>query len=120
MPTKYQLKIAFDRLVAYISSGDPRQGELVRAIAVALEERLRAVNSEDAVTIARIENELRDELARLRQDITVLHHALINEIKANREQASAKSHQLSNHVMGLENKVDELAQLVMLQNPYDE
>lgn len=110
MPYATQLRELLEQLA---NTTDPTlRRDLIRQFGLALEKRLTQINSNQAAVIGKVEIDLRDEISRLRREI-------LEAIETNRELTSGKTHQLSNFVMSLENKIDELMQVVMLQNPYD-
>lgn len=110
MPYATQLRELLEQLANTVDPETRR--ELIRQFGLALENRLTQINSNSAAVIGKVELDLREEINRLRREI-------IEAIELNRELTSGKTHQLSNFVMSLENKIDELMQMVMLQNPYD-
>lgn len=119
MPYAQQLRSLLERIAQTDDLATRR--ELIRQFGVALEQRLTQINSNNAAVVGQVENTLRDDLGSVAAQIKALELSLLKlqntltgEIQQNREATSAKNHQLSNFVMSLENKIDELAQLVML------
>ena len=113
MPYAKQLRDLLDKIA---TCEDPiERRTLMRQFGEALEHRFTQVNSKNAVALGAVENSVNDTLLAIKQQLVVI----LQEISTNRDSAAIKAHQLSNYVMALENKVDELAQLVMLKNPYD-
>lgn len=114
MPYAKQLR---DLLARIADCDDPElRRDLIRQYGIVLEKRFTQINSRHAAVIGNVENTLTDMIADLRQLITSGHVTLMNEVRENRQATSVKTHQLSNYVMALENKLDELAQFVLLKH----
>lgn len=110
MPYAKQLRDLLDQ-IAVCEDLETRR-VLFRQFGLALENRFTQINSKQAAVVGSVENTVHDALSIIQQQLI----DMLAEIKDTREIASTKSHQLSNFVMALENKIDELAQLVMLNN----
>lgn len=94
-----------------------KRGELIIAFSDALEQRLINLNNSAAAIMGRIENDLRDELSRISGEIAAL-RALMDRSIAERadfeHSVRAKTHTISNQVMGIEYRFDELAQAITM------
>jgi len=113
-----RLRKAYQRFVN--AGSDPN---LLNELSAAMEDQINKINNTSAARIGSVENEINLQIDMIRVELRNLadlnaqrHRDIKNDIVINREATSSKLHSLSNHMMGLTSKIDELAELVMAQH----
>lgn len=106
-----------------VSTNDPAErARLVIAFGEALDNRLLRLTDNVSTTMGRIEISVGDALDIMRQQMTEIrqaeHHAAQLQ-SDHRFNTAAKLHTLSNHIMGLEEKINEIAELVQSAIAYE-